>query len=60
VGAEARFPGEWIDEWRGRGHRVRVARDFDDSMGHAHAIELTSGGMLAATDPRCEGLAAGL
>ena len=60
VAIERRFPSEWLDELQRRGHDLRVVRDYDDTMGHAHAIELTPGGYLAATDPRAEGAVLGL
>ena len=42
-----------------RGHRVARAPAFDQSMGHAHAIEVAPGGFASATDPRAEGAPAG-
>ena len=43
-----------------RGHKLRPVREYDDTMGHAHAIEITASGYLAATDPRAEGAVLGL
>jgi gamma-glutamyltranspeptidase/glutathione hydrolase len=60
VGVEARLAPATVDDLRRRGHDVRVGRDFDDGMGHAHAIELLRPGYAVASDPRAEGLAAGL
>jgi gamma-glutamyltranspeptidase/glutathione hydrolase len=60
VAIEPRFPSQWLDDLRGRGHDLRPVREYDDTMGHAHAIELTPGGYLAATDPRAEGAVLGL
>jgi gamma-glutamyltranspeptidase / glutathione hydrolase len=58
--------GQIADEWqRGlidRGHEVHVTAPFDGSFGHAHAIVVEPGGMLAgAADPRARvGSVAGL
>jgi gamma-glutamyltranspeptidase / glutathione hydrolase len=60
VAIEPRFPSEWLDDLRDRGHDLRPVREYDDTMGHAHAIELTPSGYLAATDPRAEGAVLGL
>jgi gamma-glutamyltranspeptidase/glutathione hydrolase len=60
VTIEPRFPADWLDDLRDRGHDIRPVRDYDDAMGHAHAIELTGTGYLAATDPRAEGAVLGL
>jgi gamma-glutamyltranspeptidase/glutathione hydrolase len=60
VAIEPRFPSEWIDDLRDRGHDIRPVRDYDDTMGHAHAIEITPSGYRAATDPRAEGAVLGL
>ncbi len=60
VGVEGRYPPDWVDDLRHRGHEVRVGRDYDDGMGHAHAIQSLSPGWLAAADPRSEGAALGL
>ena len=60
VAIEPRFPPAVLDDLRERGHDIRPVRDYDDTMGHAHAIELIPGGYLAATDPRAEGAVLGL
>ncbi|MDQ1466225.1 MAG: gamma-glutamyltranspeptidase / glutathione hydrolase [Actinomycetota bacterium] len=60
VAIEPRFPSEWVDELSDRGHDIHRVRNYDDTMGHAHAIELTDSGYLAATDPRAEGAVLGL
>jgi gamma-glutamyltranspeptidase/glutathione hydrolase len=55
---------ETIEGLRARGHEVHVAEPFDSLLGHCHAIELVDGGpadggtLVAATDPRSEGLPA--
>ena len=59
VQIERRFPAEVIDGLRAAGHRVEVIGPFEDHMGHAHVIRLDGDGLTAASDPRCEGLAAG-
>jgi gamma-glutamyltranspeptidase/glutathione hydrolase len=60
VAIEPRFPPEWLDDLRERGHDIHPVRPFDDTMGHAHAIEPTPSGYRAATDPRAEGAVLGL
>jgi gamma-glutamyltranspeptidase/glutathione hydrolase len=60
VAIEPRFPPAWLDELHERGHDIRPVREYDDTMGHAHAIELTPSGYLGATDPRAEGAVLGL
>jgi gamma-glutamyltranspeptidase/glutathione hydrolase len=60
VAIEPRFPPELLDDLRTRGHELRPVRDYDDTMGHAHAIELVPGGYLGASDPRAEGAVLGL
>ena len=40
-------------------HDVRTTQPFDTGMGHAHAIELTTGGYGVAVDPRSEGASTG-
>ncbi len=49
-----------VDGLRRLGHTVAVDVPGDPGMGHANAIELTSSGYAAATDPRAEGAALGL
>ena len=60
VAIEPRFSSAWLDDLHARGHDIRPVRDYDDTMGHAHAIELTPTGYLAATDPRAEGAVLGI
>jgi gamma-glutamyltranspeptidase/glutathione hydrolase len=60
VAMESRYSTDLIDDLRRRGHEVRVSRDYDDGMGHAHAIELLAPGYRAAYDPRSEGAALGV
>jgi gamma-glutamyltranspeptidase/glutathione hydrolase len=57
---ESRFPPAVVDSLRARGHRVQTVGPFEDLMGHAHLIRLDEDGLTAASDPRCEGLAAGV
>jgi gamma-glutamyltranspeptidase/glutathione hydrolase len=57
---ESRYDAAVVDDLRRRGHDVRFGRDFDDGMGHAHAIELRPRGYLAGSDPRSEGIALGV
>jgi gamma-glutamyltranspeptidase/glutathione hydrolase len=59
VRVEDRFPTAVLDGLRGRGHRLAAVGSFDDCMGHAQLIRIDEGGLTAASDPRCEGLAAG-
>lgn len=49
-----------VDDLRRRGHTVVTAVAGDPALGHANAIEVTSSGYAAATDPRAEGAALGL
>jgi gamma-glutamyltranspeptidase/glutathione hydrolase len=61
VNVERRFDDATVAELRRRGHTVNVGRDYDDGMGHAHAIRLLDrGGYAVASDPRAEGAALGL
>jgi gamma-glutamyltranspeptidase len=60
VAIEPRFGSELLDDLRDRGHDLRVTGEYDGTMGHAHAIELTPSGYLCATDPRAEGAVLGL
>ncbi|HET9770934.1 MAG TPA: gamma-glutamyltransferase, partial [Acidimicrobiia bacterium] len=60
VQIEEGFPAEIVDGLRRRGHSVSVLGPRDDRMGHAQVIRIDEGGLTAASDPRCEGLAAGL
>jgi gamma-glutamyltranspeptidase / glutathione hydrolase len=59
VQIENRFPPAVVDGLRALGHRVHTVGPFEDFMGHAHLIRLDVDGLSAASDPRCEGLAAG-
>ena len=56
---EARVPHDERAELARRGHEVRVVRDFDDAMGHAHCIAVAEHGYLVAGDPRAESAALG-
>jgi gamma-glutamyltranspeptidase/glutathione hydrolase len=64
VRAEPRFAAGVLEALERLGHRVTVTEPFDGLLGHAHAIELLDGGpvrggtLVAATDPRSEGLPA--
>ena len=60
VRIENRFPNTVLDGLRHYGHRVETAGSYEDFMGHAHLIRLDGDGLIAASDPRCEGRAAGL
>ena len=59
VRIEDRFPGAVVDGLRRRGHLLTVLGRAEDCMGHAHVIRVDRDGLTAASDPRCEGLAAG-
>jgi gamma-glutamyltranspeptidase/glutathione hydrolase len=59
VQIEDRFPPAIPEALRAIGHRVRTVGPFEDVMGHAQLIRLDGDGLTAASDPRCEGLAAG-
>jgi gamma-glutamyltranspeptidase/glutathione hydrolase len=56
---ENRFPAEVVDRLRRAGHRLEVLGPYEDPMGHAQLIRLDPDGLTAASDPRCEGVAAG-
>lgn len=57
---EGRVPDNVLDELQRRGQPVSVGRDYDDSMGHAAAIKITSEGILeGGADPRSDGSAVG-
>jgi gamma-glutamyltranspeptidase / glutathione hydrolase len=60
VVAESRFGAGWVDDLRGRGHRISVTGEYEHVMGHAHAILVEDHGYAGATDPRCEGAVMGL
>ncbi len=59
---EGRVPEAVTSELARRGHPVRRVEAFTDTMGHAGAILIdpVTGVMYGATDPRGDGLAAGL
>jgi gamma-glutamyltranspeptidase len=59
VRIENRFSPATIDGLRRLGHRIEVVGGWEDPMGHAHLIRIDDDGLTAASDPRCEGLAAG-
>jgi gamma-glutamyltranspeptidase/glutathione hydrolase len=60
VGIEDRFPPAVVAGLREAGHRLEVLGAWEDRMGHAHVIRIDDDGLTAASDPRCEGLAAGV
>jgi gamma-glutamyltranspeptidase/glutathione hydrolase len=59
VRAEDRFPAAVVEGLRRHGHRLTRVGPYEDGMGHAHVIRIDAEGLTAASDPRCEGLAAG-
>ncbi len=57
---ENRFDPKVLQELRDAGHDVEVLPDYSDTMGHAGAIVRQSDGLLlAAADPRSDGVVAG-
>jgi gamma-glutamyltranspeptidase / glutathione hydrolase len=62
VRLEHSTPPAWADGLSQRGYEVRQSAPGDQSFGHAQAIRITDGGMLAgAADPRsCDGACVGL
>jgi len=57
---EGRVPDAVVNELQRRGQSVSMARDFDDTMGHAAAIRLHEDGTLeGGADPRGDGAAMG-
>ena len=60
VQIENRFPPAVLDGLSAHGHSLQVVGPFEDVMGHAQLIRLDRNGLTAASDPRCEGLAAGI
>jgi gamma-glutamyltranspeptidase/glutathione hydrolase len=57
---EGRIPDSVFNELQRRGQPVAVGRDYDDSMGHAAAIKISSDGILeGGADPRSDGSAIG-
>jgi gamma-glutamyltranspeptidase/glutathione hydrolase len=58
---ESRFDPSVIDAMRAAGHDIDMVGDFDEVMGHAGAIvRQPDGTILGASDPRCDGSAAGI
>lgn len=56
---ESRFPAQWIQALRDRGHEVDVVAPFDAMMGHAGALVRHGDGALeGAHDPRSDGAVA--
>jgi gamma-glutamyltranspeptidase/glutathione hydrolase len=62
VSIEARVGAACIAGLRARGHRVTVAGDWEESMGHAGAIVIDRdrGVLIGGTDPRSDGAAIGV
>jgi gamma-glutamyltranspeptidase / glutathione hydrolase len=64
VRIEPRFDAAVLDGLAKRGHRLALTEPFDGALGHCHAIEVVDGGpaeggsLVAATDPRSQGLPA--
>jgi gamma-glutamyltranspeptidase len=65
VNLESRYRSAIADLLRDLGHELVPTGAFDSALGHEHAIELVNGGpssadgsVVAATDPRSEGLPA--
>jgi gamma-glutamyltranspeptidase len=62
VSFEPRHAPGVADDLRALGHHLIPTAPFDSNVGHEHAIELVDGGpaadgsLIAATDPRSEGL----
>jgi gamma-glutamyltranspeptidase/glutathione hydrolase len=53
VQVEGHAPNVWLDELVRRGHPAERTPPYDSGFGHAHAIVVEDGGMLAgAADPR--------
>lgn len=59
VRIEERFPPAVIDGLVRLGHPLETVGPYEDPMGHAQVIRIDPDGPTAASDPRCEGLAAG-
>ena len=59
VRIENRFPSAVLEGLRRYGHRLDTVGSYEDPMGHAQLIRVDGDGLTAASDPRCEGLAAG-
>ncbi len=57
---EGRVPDRVVTELERRGHRISLARNWDDTMGHAQAIRIHPDGTLeGGADPRGDGVAIG-
>lgn len=57
---EGRIPAHIAQELQAAGHLVRVVKNFDGIMGHAHAIKRDQYGFWqGGSDPRCNGSAIG-
>ncbi|HYZ90953.1 MAG TPA: gamma-glutamyltransferase [Actinomycetota bacterium] len=59
IAAESRVGEAVMRALRVRGHTIDAVGPYETQMGHAHAIEVTDDGYIAATDPRAEGAALG-
>lgn len=58
---ESRFSPELVEALARAGHAVQVVGPFEDMMGHAGAVSCLPGGVFeGATDPRADGICAGL
>ncbi|WP_404420352.1 gamma-glutamyltransferase family protein [Thalassospira australica] len=58
---ENRFDPALITQLEKAGHAVEVVGDFEDMMGHAGGVLLRANGVMeGATDPRADGVVAGL
>ena len=58
---ESRFDPALVGALRAAGHDVQLVGDYDDMMGHAGAVKVHSNGVIeGATDPRADGICAGL
>ena len=60
VRLESRFPAAVVDGLRRFGHRLETLGPYEPGMGHAQLVRIDDDGLTAASDPRCEGAAAGL
>jgi len=58
---ESRFDPALVGALRAAGHDVQIVGDYDDMMGHAGAVKVHPSGVIeGATDPRADGICAGL